>query len=71
MDAGVSLSQFDGQSKLLVRSLLCGVSGARRALGVFHRQQRANPGVSLSSFIDSLCRDEITCPDTKAQPVTV
>ncbi|XP_073325878.1 Fanconi anemia group E protein [Pagrus major] len=67
----MSLSRFDGQSKLLVRSLLCGVSGAHRALGVFHRQQRANPGVSLSNFIDSLCRDEITCPDTEAQPVTV
>ncbi|XP_070696138.1 Fanconi anemia group E protein [Pempheris klunzingeri] len=71
MDAGVSPSRFDGQAKLLVRSLLSGPSGARRALGVFHRQQRANPEVSLSNFIETLCRGEITCPDTGAKPLAV
>nr|XP_046251860.1 Fanconi anemia group E protein [Scatophagus argus] len=71
MDAGMSLSRFDGQSMLLVRSLLSGVSGARRALGVFHRQQRADPGVSLSNFIETLCQDEVSCPDTEPQTLTV
>uniref|UniRef100_A0A8D0ADF9 FA complementation group E n=1 Tax=Sander lucioperca TaxID=283035 RepID=A0A8D0ADF9_SANLU len=70
MDTGMFLSRFDGQSKLLVRSL-CGTSGAHRALGVFHRQQRANPEVSLSNLVETLCQDEITCPDTKTQPLTV
>ncbi|XP_070767048.1 Fanconi anemia group E protein [Enoplosus armatus] len=70
MDAGVSLSRFDGQSKLLVRALLSGASGARRALAVFHRQQRANPEMSLSNLIETLCQDEITCPDCEAQPLT-
>ncbi|XP_044068294.1 Fanconi anemia group E protein isoform X2 [Siniperca chuatsi] len=71
MDCGVFLSRFDGQSKLLVRSLLSGASGAHRALGVFHRQQRANPQMSLSNFMETLCNDEIICPDTEAQPLTV
>ncbi|XP_070825016.1 Fanconi anemia group E protein [Chaetodon trifascialis] len=72
MDAAnlMCLSRFDGQSKLLVRSLLCGASGAQKALGVFHRQQRANPGKSLSNFIDTLCQDEVTCPGSEARSLT-
>ncbi|XP_035512924.1 Fanconi anemia group E protein [Morone saxatilis] len=69
--SNVSLGRFNGQSKLLVRSLLSGASGAHRALGVFHRQQRADPGLSLSNFIETLCRDEITCAPVEAQPLTV
>lgn len=71
MDVGVTLSRFDGPSRLLVRTLLSGVSGAHRALGVFHRQQRVNPGMSLTNFIETLCQDEISCPHTEAQPLTV
>ncbi|TMS15898.1 Fanconi anemia group E protein [Larimichthys crocea] len=71
MDARRSLCRFDGRSKLLVRSLLSGASGAHRALSVFRKQQRANPETSLSNFIETLCQDEITCPDTEAQPLTV
>ncbi|KAG7220720.1 hypothetical protein INR49_017834 [Caranx melampygus] len=65
------LSRFDGQSKLLVRSLLSGASGALRALDVFHRQQRANPDMSLCNFIETLCQDDVTCPETDAQSLTV
>ncbi|XP_033484232.2 Fanconi anemia group E protein [Epinephelus lanceolatus] len=71
MDAGMFLNRFDGQSKLLVRSLLCGASGAQRAVGVFHRQHRANPEMSLSNFIEILCQDQVICPLTEAQPLTV
>lgn len=71
MDARRSLCRFDGRSKLLVRSLLSGASGAHRALSVFRKQQRANPETSLCNFIETLCQDEITCPDTEAQPLTV
>ncbi|KAK5894563.1 hypothetical protein CesoFtcFv8_011245 [Champsocephalus esox] len=65
------LGRFDGQSKLLVRALLCGSSGAHRALEVFHRQQRANPDMSLSNFIETLCQDEVCGPDRTGQPLTV
>ncbi|XP_029292021.1 Fanconi anemia group E protein isoform X2 [Cottoperca gobio] len=71
MDASMFVSRFDGPSKLLVRSLLCGSSGAHRALSVFHRQQRANPDMSLSTFMEILCQDDITCPRTEAQPLAV
>ncbi|KAM9350954.1 Fanconi anemia group E protein [Symphorus nematophorus] len=71
MEAGPSLSRFDGQSKLLLRSLLCGSSGAHRALSVFRRQQRANPEISLCNFIEALCQDEVTCHETEVQPLTV
>ncbi|XP_062283813.1 Fanconi anemia group E protein isoform X1 [Scomber scombrus] len=71
MDAVMLLSRFDGQSRLLVRSLLSGVSGVHRTLSVFHRQQRANPGLTLPNFIETLCRDEITCPQTGAKPLAV
>ncbi|KAM6928855.1 Fanconi anemia group E protein [Lycodopsis pacificus] len=65
------VGRFDGQSKLLVRSLLCGTSGALRALDVFHRQQRVNPDMSLCPFMETLCQDEVTCPQTEDQPLTV
>uniref|UniRef100_A0A8C3G3L7 FA complementation group E n=1 Tax=Cyclopterus lumpus TaxID=8103 RepID=A0A8C3G3L7_CYCLU len=65
------LSRFDGQAKLLVRSLLCGPAGAHRALDVFHQQQRVNPDMSLSPFMETLCQDEVTSPLAEAQPLTV
>ncbi|KAF3696825.1 Fanconi anemia group E protein [Channa argus] len=65
------LSRFDGQSKLLIRSLMCGPFGAYRALSVVHRQQRANPDMSLCHFVETLCGDEINCTDTDARPVDV
>ncbi|KAM7412003.1 hypothetical protein PAMA_021802 [Pampus argenteus] len=71
MNAGMFLSRFDGQSRLLVRSLLSGSSGVQRALDVFRRQQRANAGVSLSNLMETLCRDEISCPETDGQTLTV
>nr|XP_020476257.1 Fanconi anemia group E protein [Monopterus albus] len=67
----MSLNRFDGQSKLLLRSLSFGASGAYRALSIIHRQQRANPDMSLCDFIETLCQDEITCPETEVQPLTV
>ncbi|XP_041655559.1 Fanconi anemia group E protein [Cheilinus undulatus] len=70
MEAGMILSRFDGQSKLLVRALLSGVSGPFRALGVFVKQHRAGD-MSLSNFIENLCRVEIYLGDTKVQPLTV
>ncbi|KAF3860378.1 hypothetical protein F7725_000633 [Dissostichus mawsoni] len=71
MDPAMFLGRFDGQSKLLVRALLCGSSGAHRALEVFHRQQRANPDMSLSNFIETLCQDEVCGPDRTGQPLIV
>uniref|UniRef100_UPI003AB08F83 Fanconi anemia group E protein n=1 Tax=Centroberyx gerrardi TaxID=166262 RepID=UPI003AB08F83 len=64
------LSRFDGQTKLLVRSLLSGASGSRRAPSVFQRQQRSDPPLSLHSFILTLCQEEL-CPETETQPLTV
>ncbi|XP_061549166.1 Fanconi anemia group E protein-like isoform X2 [Phycodurus eques] len=71
MNARQFLSRFDGQWKLLARSLISGVSGAHRALQVFRRQQRAHPERSLADFFETLCRDEITCPRMDGQPLTV
>ncbi|XP_037334026.2 Fanconi anemia group E protein isoform X1 [Pungitius pungitius] len=65
------LCRFDGRSKLLVRSLLCGTSGALKALDVFHRQQRADPHMSLSPLLETLCQDEVTCSVAEAQPLSV
>ncbi|XP_040909161.1 Fanconi anemia group E protein [Toxotes jaculatrix] len=65
------LNRFDGQSKLLVRALMSGASGVHRAVSVFHRQQRANPEMSLSSLVETLCQDEISCPQTESQALTV
>uniref|UniRef100_A0A3Q3VTR1 Fanconi Anaemia group E protein C-terminal domain-containing protein n=1 Tax=Mola mola TaxID=94237 RepID=A0A3Q3VTR1_MOLML len=71
MDTDECLRRFDGQMKLLVRSLLSGAAGAHRALAVFHRQRRADPGMSLVNFIKTLCQDAITSAETKEQPLTV
>ncbi|KAK5863496.1 hypothetical protein PBY51_000524 [Eleginops maclovinus] len=71
MDPAMFLGRLDGQSKLLVRALLCGSSGAYRALQVFRRQQRANPDMSLSNFIETLCQDEVCVPDGTGQPLAV
>ncbi|XP_034445628.1 Fanconi anemia group E protein isoform X2 [Hippoglossus hippoglossus] len=65
------LSRFDGQSKLLLRSLMSGASGVHRAVDVFHRQQRSNPEMSLSHFIEKLCEDEVTSSQTGEQPLSV
>uniref|UniRef100_A0A3Q4H2Q5 Uncharacterized protein n=1 Tax=Neolamprologus brichardi TaxID=32507 RepID=A0A3Q4H2Q5_NEOBR len=56
---------------LLLRSLMSGTSGASRALGVFRRQQRANPESSLCGFIETLCRDEITHTEADTEFLTV
>ncbi|XP_023180684.1 Fanconi anemia group E protein isoform X1 [Xiphophorus maculatus] len=53
------LGRFDGQSRLLLTTLMSGVSGAKAALTVFQRQQRANSESTLTNFILTLCRDEI------------
>uniref|UniRef100_A0A669DRF5 FA complementation group E n=1 Tax=Oreochromis niloticus TaxID=8128 RepID=A0A669DRF5_ORENI len=71
LNSGMFLSGFDGQSRLLLRSLMSGTSGTSRALGVFHRQQRANPESSLCDFIETLCRDEITHTEADAEFLTV
>nr|XP_012776628.1 Fanconi anemia group E protein isoform X1 [Maylandia zebra] len=71
LNSGMFLSGFDGQSRLLLRSLMSGTSGASRALGVFHRQQRANPESSLCGFIETLCRDEITHTEADTEFLTV
>ncbi|KAF7654281.1 hypothetical protein LDENG_00071620 [Lucifuga dentata] len=65
------LSRFDGQGKLLIRSLLSGVSGTCRALNVFRRQQRTKPDISLQGFVHTLCRDELTCARTEDGSLTV
>ncbi|XP_023123590.2 Fanconi anemia group E protein [Amphiprion ocellaris] len=65
------LSRFDGQSRLLVRSLLSGVSGAHRALAVLHRQQRAKSDTSLGNLLETLCRDEVSRPEDETEPLTV
>lgn len=54
------LSRFDGPSRLLLRALLSGASGASRALAVCRKQQRANRQSSLRGFIETLCGDEVT-----------
>lgn len=70
MNGSFCLKRFDGQSKLLVRCLLSGAGGARLALKVFRKQQRINPEVSLSKFVETLCQDEITCANTEELPLT-
>uniref|UniRef100_A0A3B5A604 FA complementation group E n=1 Tax=Stegastes partitus TaxID=144197 RepID=A0A3B5A604_9TELE len=57
------LCRFDGQSRLLVRSLLSGGSGAHTALAVFRKQQRANPDTSLGNLLETLCRHEVSRPE--------
>lgn len=71
MEMSRYLTKFDGPSKLLVRTLVCGPFGAHKALAVFRRQQRANPGLSLLNLVNSLCQDEVTSPETKTRPLTM
>lgn len=71
MKLRVFLSRFDGQMKLLVRSLMCGASGADRALSVFFRQHRANPDMSLCDFLQTLCEDEVDCAEARTLTVWV
>ncbi|XP_008294730.1 Fanconi anemia group E protein [Stegastes partitus] len=65
------LCRFDGQSRLLVRSLLSGGSGAHTALAVFRKQQRANPDTSLGNLLETLCRHEVSRPEADTEPLTV
>lgn len=64
MNVGFCLKRFDGQSKLLIRCLLSGAGGARLAVKVFHKQQRADADVLLSKFLETLCQEEVTCAST-------
>ncbi|CAG6021380.1 unnamed protein product [Menidia menidia] len=69
---GAVWAGFDGAWLLLLRALAApGGPGSLRALSVFHRQQQANPDTSLPSFIETLCRDEISGPDSGSEPLTV
>ncbi|XP_041860795.1 Fanconi anemia group E protein [Melanotaenia boesemani] len=71
LSGSVRLSRFDAQSRLLLRALMSGASGAHRALTVLHRQQRANPDFSLRNLIQALCQDEIACPEAQIGPLVV
>ncbi|XP_029995694.1 Fanconi anemia group E protein isoform X1 [Sphaeramia orbicularis] len=68
LNSGMFGSRFDGQCVLLVRSLL---SGVHRALDVFHKQQRVSSEPTLCNLIETLCQEEITCPVSEAQLLTV
>nr|XP_057941425.1 Fanconi anemia group E protein isoform X1 [Doryrhamphus excisus] len=72
MNTEHSLSRFDEQSKLLVRSLLCGDSGASTAgwLDVFRRQQRTLPELSWPNLLATLCRDEVIWHGKDDPPLT-
>ena len=63
MDKNIALSRFDGQTKLLLKSVMAGVG---KAQCVFHKLQRSNP-VSVHKFLEALGREEILAED--AQPV--
>lgn len=65
------LSRFDGQSRLLVRALMSGISGTQKALTAFHKQQRANPEPSLANLLQTLCQDEITRPEAEKEPLVM
>uniref|UniRef100_A0A1A7WM37 Fanconi anemia, complementation group E n=1 Tax=Iconisemion striatum TaxID=60296 RepID=A0A1A7WM37_9TELE len=71
LGTGMFLIRFDGQSRLLVRALMSGASGAQTALTVFRKQRRANPEKSLDHFIETLCQDEITGVENENDPLTV
>ncbi|XP_029974904.1 Fanconi anemia group E protein [Salarias fasciatus] len=69
------LERFDGQSRLLVRSLMSGPSGAlcevppgvHRALAVLRRQQQADPDCSSpADMLETLCREEIAGEEAPA-----
>ncbi|XP_072306147.1 Fanconi anemia group E protein [Eucyclogobius newberryi] len=65
------VDRFKGQWRLLLRALLSGAHGARRALWVFHKQQRANSDTSLDHFIQVLCEDELICLAPEKQPLAL
>ncbi|XP_010891651.3 Fanconi anemia group E protein [Esox lucius] len=66
MDTNTLLLKFDGRSRLLVRSLLSGATGARRARCVFLRQRRSEPDSCLHKCLQTLCQHEIF-PTTDAE----
>ncbi|KAK6308481.1 hypothetical protein J4Q44_G00217520 [Coregonus suidteri] len=69
MDTNTLLLRFDGRSRLLLRSLLLGATGARRGLWVFQRQRRSDPDFCLHNCLETLCQQEI-CPNSDAQTLT-
>ncbi|CAB1330193.1 unnamed protein product [Coregonus sp. 'balchen'] len=69
MDTNTLLLRFDGRSRLLLRSLLLGATGARRGLWVFQRQRRSDPDFYLHNCLETLCQQEI-CPNSDAQTLT-
>ncbi|XP_024149302.1 Fanconi anemia group E protein [Oryzias melastigma] len=70
-DAAVLLDGFDGQSKLLLRALMSGPSGTRRGLTAFQRLRRANSGMSLGNFVETLCRDRISCLEDGTESIEI
>ncbi|XP_047223247.1 Fanconi anemia group E protein [Girardinichthys multiradiatus] len=71
VNIGMLLGRFDGQSRVLLRALMSGASGANTALTVFRRQQRANPETSLAHFIQTLCSEEVASPEAEALTLSV
>uniref|UniRef100_A0A3P9ISP6 FA complementation group E n=1 Tax=Oryzias latipes TaxID=8090 RepID=A0A3P9ISP6_ORYLA len=71
LDAAMLLDGFDGQSTLLLRALMSGTSGTRRALTVFQRLRRASSNFSLGSFVETLCRDKISCLEDESGPLEI
>uniref|UniRef100_A0A4W5PI27 FA complementation group E n=1 Tax=Hucho hucho TaxID=62062 RepID=A0A4W5PI27_9TELE len=69
MDTSTLLLRFDGRSRLLLRSLLSGATGARRGVWVFQRQRRSDPDRCLHTCLETLCQQEI-CPNSDAQTLT-
>ncbi|XP_031650539.1 Fanconi anemia group E protein isoform X2 [Oncorhynchus kisutch] len=69
MDTNTLLLRFDGRSRLLLRSLLSGATGARRGLWVFQRQRRSDPDRCLHTCLETLCQQEI-CLNSDAQTLT-
>nr|ACO09980.1 Fanconi anemia group E protein [Osmerus mordax] len=61
------LQRFDGRSMLLLRALLSG--DASRAMWVYRRQRRLDPDLTLHTFLETLCQDEI-CNDKDSLPLT-
>ncbi|XP_061590963.1 Fanconi anemia group E protein [Cololabis saira] len=70
-NSAMLLSQFDGPARLLLQALLAGPAGLRRALAVWGRQQRAQPGLSLGNILHTLCRDEISPPQAQTNTLSV
>ncbi|XP_024232119.1 Fanconi anemia group E protein [Oncorhynchus tshawytscha] len=69
MDTNTLLLRFDGRSRLLLRSLLSGATGARRGLWVFQRQRRSDPDRCLHTCLETLCQQEI-CLNSDAETLT-